>query len=48
VKSSSAFDGLDDVRELQEGLGFAGLARGDAATLLTVLLTGLAWLDWLA
>jgi hypothetical protein len=40
VKSSSAFEGLDE-KALLEDLLFAGLVRGDGATLLIVLLTGL-------
>lgn len=44
VKSSSAFDGLDENRLLVvfdlAGL-FAGLGRGDGATLLAVLFAGL-------
>jgi hypothetical protein len=40
VKSSSDFEGLDE-KALLEDLILAGLARGDGATLLIVLLTGL-------
>jgi hypothetical protein len=47
VKSSSALEGLDE-KALLKDLLFAGLVRGDGATLLIVLLTGLVWLDWLA
>ena len=42
---SSSFEGLDPIVLLVVSLGLGGLDRGDAATLLTVPLTGLAWLD---
>lgn len=45
VKSSSAFDGLDEFKCLVDGLGLAGLERGEGATLLIVLFAGLVWLE---
>ncbi len=47
MKSSSALDGLDDGRFLIEGFCLTGLTFGEGATLLIVLFTGLAWLEWL-
>ena len=51
MKSSSAFDGLEDMRfmvDLALTGPLTGLARGEGATLLIVLLAGLVWVDWLA
>lgn len=51
VKSSSAFDGLEDWRFAID-FAFTGLVRGEGPTLLIVLFAGLvwlelAWLEWL-
>ena len=49
VKSSSAFEGLDELKCFVAGFGLAGLERGEGATRLIVLFAGLVWLElaWL-